>query len=117
MAVTLIGSDERVVELALDGRLDTAGVDQVETRLYALLPQAGQDVIVHLAQVDFLTSMGIRMLVTAAKAAARRKNRLVLVGSAGAVAEALESAAIDQIIPIRASRQEALDWFEQNPRA
>ena len=52
-----------VRKVALAGRLDTAGVDRIETRFGAAIVPAGKNTVVDLTEVTFLASMGIRMLI------------------------------------------------------
>ena len=51
---------ERLVKVSIVGRLDTAGVDRVETRLVAALVPPGNNAIIDLSQVEFVGSMGIQ---------------------------------------------------------
>ncbi len=68
-----VGEVRRVV---LVGRLDTAGVDVVETRFGAAIVPNGKDTIVDLSGVTFLASMGIRMLISTTRALSRKGGRL-----------------------------------------
>jgi anti-anti-sigma factor len=106
MTVTEIAGS--AVELGLAGRLDTAGVDTVETRFNAAAIAADRHTLVNMAEVGFVSSMGVRMLLTAAKALKLRHRRFMLVVPPGAVREMLETAAIDTLIPMFETREEAL---------
>ena len=53
-----------VRKVVLVGRLDTAGVDLVETKFGAAIVPNGKNTIVDLTQVTFLASMGIRMVIS-----------------------------------------------------
>ena len=75
-----------VLSLALIGRLDTPGVDRIETPLTAHLVPRGARAIVDLSQVTFLASGGIRMFITIARALGRKGGRLVLYGAQPLVA-------------------------------
>jgi anti-anti-sigma factor len=86
--------------VALVGRLDTAGVDAIELTFNAAVVARRVDAIVDLAGVAFLSSMGVRMLLTAAKALGRSGARLVLVAPGPLVAEALRHSALDEIVPV-----------------
>lgn len=106
--------DMRVTDLTgsaigveLDGRLDTPGVDAIEMRFNASVLAAGRNALVDLSQVSFVSSMGVRLLITAAKTAKARQQRLVLVVPAGPVREMLEITAIDTLIPMFMQRDEA----------
>jgi len=101
-------SNESRLEIALTGRLDTAGVDRIEIQFNAAVVAGGREALVDLSGVELITSMGIRMLITAARAMSHRHQRLVLFGAQELVAEVLETAAVDALIATVASRAEAL---------
>lgn len=108
MQMTVTEMAGSAVELGLTGRLDTAGVDAVEARFNAAAIAADRHALVNLSDVDFVSSMGVRMLLTAAKAMKQRHRRFMLVVPPGAVREMLETAAIDTLIPMFETRDEAL---------
>jgi len=68
-----------VRKVVLAGRLDTAGVDRVETRFGAAIVPAGKNTVVDLTQVTFLASMGIRMLIATTRALSRKGGKLCVV--------------------------------------
>ncbi len=98
----------RAVIVRLQGQLDTRGVDQIEARFNAAVVATGHDSLVDLGGLSVITSMGIRMLISAAKAASQRDKRLVLFGAQGIVHEALDSAALDTLIPTAPDQPQAL---------
>lgn len=108
MQMTVNEAADAAVEVALDGRLDTVGVDAIEVRFNAAVIAAGRHALVDLSAVGFVSSMGVRMLLTAAKAMKARQRRFVMVVPPGPVREMLETSAIDTLIPLFQSRQEAL---------
>lgn len=97
-----------IIGAELVGRLDTLGVDAIETRFHALVVASGRTALVDLSRVAFVSSMGVRLLISAAKAVKLRQQRLALLVPAGPVREMLETAAIDTLIPMFAQRDEAL---------
>jgi anti-anti-sigma factor len=99
MELEILEQSPELTRLALKGRLDTAGVDKVETRLNAALGR-DKDGVVDLSQVSFLASMGIRMLINAAKMQQRRGKRLVLIAPGPLVEQALKHTSLDEIIPV-----------------
>lgn len=101
-----VGEVRRVV---LVGRLDTAGVDVVETRFGAAIVPNGRNTIVDLSGVTFLASMGIRMLIATTRALSRKGARLVMFGAAPGVKDVIDTAALTEIIPLAASENEALE--------
>lgn len=91
----------------LVGRLDSAGAGKVDADFDAATVGAGENAVVDLTGVTFLASLGIRMLVTAARALAAKERRLVLVAGEGLVAETLRDGGIDQLVPLVATTAEA----------
>lgn len=94
--------------LRLAGRLDAPGADHIGVRFMASVSAPGRDTIVDLSDVSFLASMGVRLLIEGARAARLRGSKLVLFGAQELVQSVLDDAAIDQIVPIVGSRQQAL---------
>jgi anti-sigma B factor antagonist len=95
------------IRVALSGRMDAAGVDRIEPRLLAGIVHGGKNVAVDLAGVDFVSSLGIRMLLGAAKALQPRSAKLVLYGARPLVAESL-NLAVKGLIPLVADESQAL---------
>jgi anti-sigma B factor antagonist len=106
---------ERFVKVTLEGRLDTPGVDKIETRFLASLVPEASNAIVDMSRVDFISSMGIRMLVSAARSLKMRQAALAMYGVQDQVVQVLELAAIHQLIPI--CKTEADAQTAANPAA
>jgi anti-anti-sigma factor len=104
LQLTDLGNATKIV---LRGRLDTPGVGQIETRFIASIVPAGKHALVDLSGVDFLASMGIRMLITTAHSLRRKKAQLILFGAQPLVQESLDGVSLNQIIPVVASESEA----------
>lgn len=100
--------DGPVTCIRLNGRLDSPGVDGVETRFTAALVSAGRPAIVDLSGVTFLASMGIRMLISSGRALNLKGSKMVLFGATPLVQNVLEHVALDQIMPVVATESEAL---------
>jgi len=89
-----------ILSISLVGRMDSSGTQQIDLRFTALSATRKLPVLVDLSQVTFLASIGIRTLVTNAKAQKRRGGVMVLYQPSAAVEEVLKSTGIDTIIPI-----------------
>ncbi|MFG6467911.1 STAS domain-containing protein [Roseateles sp. BYS87W] len=107
MDIEVIALEPHVNCLRLQGRLDAAAVDRTEVKLNAAAVAPGQHLMVDLRGVEFLASLGIRMLITAARSLKAKGARMVLFGAQPLVHEVLEHVAIDQIIPVVADEAEA----------
>ncbi|HRD97852.1 MAG TPA: STAS domain-containing protein [Rubrivivax sp.] len=97
----------RVTRVALNGRLDTLGVDQIEVKFNAAVLASGRDTLLDLTGVSFVSSMGIRVLVTAARNLRHRQARLVMFGAQPLVRETLQSMAIDSLLALAETEAEA----------
>lgn len=100
--------------ITLAGRLDTPGVDRVETRFNAAAVANNQNAAIDLSAVSFVSSMGVRMLIGAARAMQQRGHRMVLFGAPPLVQETLDNVALDQLIPLVADRAAALQVLQHS---
>lgn len=96
-SATLAGD---ITHITLNGRLDIQGTQAIEQRFSFATTVRPEKIIVDLSRVTFLASIGIRMLVASARAQANRGGKLVLAAPAPLVREVLETAGIDQLIPL-----------------
>lgn len=93
--------------IALNGRLDMKNSLEIDTRFTALTATGHGPVLVDLSGVEFIASIGMRLLLSNAKALGQRGGRMVLAGAQPLVAEALTTAGIDTLIPLCADAAEA----------
>jgi anti-anti-sigma factor len=106
MEMTLSEIENKGIRIALHGRLDTPGVGAIESRFAAAA--ARKNALVDLSDVTFLASMGIRMLLSAARGLKLSGHKIVLFGAPALVGEVLEHAGLDQIVPIAPDENTAL---------
>lgn len=97
-----------VLRVALTGRLDTAGVSRIESQFFAAIVPRGRPTIVDLAEVAFLASLGIRMLITTARSLSSRGARIALYNARPEVMEVIEMTALHEIVPTATSEAEAV---------
>lgn len=107
MQMQLGDAGNGVLSISLIGRLDTPGVDLIETQLTARLVPLGARGIIDLSQVSFMGSGGIRMFITISRALGRRGGKLVLFGAQPLVAQVLETTSLNDIVPVRADAETA----------
>jgi len=106
MQVTALS--EGLTRVALAGRLDTTGVDRIETRFTATVVSGGQNAIIDLSRVTFIGSMGIRMFITAARSMRPRQTRLAVYGAPSMVGEVFESVSLNDVLPIVNTQADAI---------
>ncbi len=100
MQVKLLILENGVKHIILDGRLDMQGVMEVELKFTAYASSEKAGVIADLSSVPFLASIGIRMLISSAKAVQNRGGKMVLLNPVPLVADVLTTTGISAIIPI-----------------
>jgi anti-anti-sigma factor len=105
----IVTSEDRgtTARVALTGRLDIVGAERIALPL-ATLAGAKQGLIVDMSGVSFIASIGIRHLVSTAKALSRRKGLLVLLNPTEMVVEILTSSGLTDLLPIVRSDSEAV---------
>ncbi len=91
-------NDIRFIKLI--GKLDSAGYNQVDLKFTSHCSGTNVRVIVDLSEVDFLASIGIRMLTMNAKSLSSRNGKLVLLNPTTEVKNVLDMTGISPIIPI-----------------
>jgi anti-anti-sigma factor len=94
--------DGNITRIGLDGRLDIDGTRAIDQQFSYLTTTRQGRFAVDLSRVSFIASIGIRMLLTAARAQTNRGGKLVLVGPDPMGRKVLETAGVDQLVPIAA---------------
>jgi anti-anti-sigma factor len=92
--------------VVLVGKLDIVGAEKIDTPLATVAGSRG-NIVVDMAGVSFIASIGIRHLVMAAKAVARRSGKLVLLAPNPLVTDVLVTAGLEDLLPIVRSEDEA----------
>jgi len=92
--------DNGIMLINLIGRLDIIGTGEIETKFAGYCTGENVRVIVDLSEVDFLASIGIRLLTLTAKSVASRGGKMVILDPIPEVKEVLEITGIPAIIPI-----------------
>ncbi len=108
MAISFDDNKENLRRIIITGRLDIAGTDEISTKFAALAASAQRRVLVDLAGVSFLASIGIRSIISTAKAAQQRGGKMVLlVANDSTVQKTLEITGIPDLIPMFTDAAEA----------
>ena len=102
-------SIQGISRVALCGRLDISGAQDIETRFTAAVCPVGQPTLVDLSGVTFLSSMGIRVLIQVAKSLARHHARLALYAPTAEVKAVLSAAGLDTVLVIADTEPQAIE--------
>jgi anti-anti-sigma factor len=100
--------DDRITHLAIVGQLDVAGLHAIDVKFHGYTAARRRPTLVDLSALDFISSLGMGMLVSCARSLQRHGARMVLLNPRPEVEETLKAVGIDQGIPIVRSEEEAL---------
>ena len=101
MSISYDDVGENLRRIVISGRLDTPGTNSVASQLVELTAAPGKAVVVDLSAVNFLASIGIRALISSARAVQQRGGKMALVARKGStVVMSLEATGVDQLIPV-----------------
>lgn len=97
--------------LTPQGRLDAAGVRPFETEMAEHIAAGRVHLLVDLTQVDYVSSIGMRMFLTVMRSAHRQGGGLKLCGLHPHVLNVFKLAGFDRVLSIVATRAEAESSF------
>ena len=89
------------------GRIDASNAPTAEAELLAMLEKDGPSVIINLAQLSYMSSAGLRVMLVGAKRSKAGGGKAVILGAQPAVAEVLKMSGFDRIIPLANTEDEA----------
>ncbi len=98
METEVIQSDKKLLKIAVSGKLDANEVGNHAWQLYGLLNNCKTPVILNLSGVSFLSSLGIRMLITAAKDIQRNGHSLKVENPSPEAEKVIRLAGLDELI-------------------
>jgi anti-sigma B factor antagonist len=104
--------DGGIQQIRLAGRMDVAGTQAIDLKFTALTATRRAAIVVDLAEVSFLASIGMRTLLSSAKALSLKGGKMVLLSPQPMVATALFTAGIDTLIPIHHDLESACTALE-----
>ncbi len=94
--------------LEVAGRIDATTAEPFKQHLLQAIGDQPVRLVVDFAGVDFVSSIGLRVLVTAAKRIAVVRGRLLLSGMTGPVRQVFDLAGFASVAPFFADRELAL---------
>ena len=107
MELTTAQRADGIQQIVLSGRMDGAGTEQVAARFTETIAACPPRVVVDMTRVPFLSSIGIRLLLSNAKALKQHAGRMVIAGPQPLVKEVLEIVGIALLIPVHADLESA----------
>jgi len=105
--------DDNILKVTLDGRLDVQGAQSIDMKFTGLTATKKAAILVDMSKVSFLASIGMRTLVSCAKAAANRGGKMVLLSPQPLVKEVLDRTGITSIIPLYENLESAKEALQE----
>lgn len=106
--ISYVDVGEQLRRIKISGRLDIEGTNSVASQLVELAQAPKKGVVVDLSSLKFLASIGIRALITSAKAVKERGGKMVLVvNTDSTVMMSLKATGVDQFVPVFGSATDA----------
>lgn len=102
---------KRVAVVTVTGRVDSATSGELEAALKALLGKGASNLVLDLSGVDFLSSSGLRVMVTTRKALKEAGGEVVIAQPSDRVKETLELAGLDVLFTSHPTREAAVASF------
>src|SRR5262245_18802812 len=96
-----------IKRIALVGRMDITGADRVGLRLTSESAASKALILLDLSRVDYMSSIGLGVLVSTAKAVRLRGGRIVVFNPQPVVHLILTKTQVDSFMPIHNSLAEA----------
>ena len=96
------------VILALSGKLDATTAKTFEDKILAVINSGAQRLVVDLAQLEYVSSSGLRVFVVAAKKLQPTNGKVSLCGLQDQIREVFDLAGFSSILSIYGSRDEAI---------
>ena len=114
--VSIVDEDGQIV-LRLEGDIDAAQVDAVNSQILGAVDNDAHDVVVDLSKVTYLDSAGIQMLFDLIRRLhAARQGVAVAVPSDSPLATLLKITHLDEACPVAANVEECIDALDSDSK-
>ena len=109
LTISIDEIDKKIV-LRLEGRLDAVTSHILEKKLNALIAEHHHQILLDFLHIDYLSSAGLRLLLSFSKALKGKKGALILFSLDDEVMEIIKLAGFEKILLIFENEQEALQY-------
>jgi len=100
-----------IVTLSLSGRLDATTAKAFEKKILAQIESGDRRFVIDLAQLDYISSAGLRVFILAAKRLNSANGKMVLCALKDPVKEMFDLAGFLAVFSIHGSHDEAIKQF------
>ena len=100
MDIVELKKNEESLTLALKGRLDALSADDFNRKIAEVTAEGSKQILVDMSALDYISSAGLRVILTAAKQLKKQGGELKLATLQENVATVFRISGFDKIIPI-----------------
>lgn len=104
-------SMKRVQLVTVSGRVDSSTSQQFDDAINALFNDGHQNLVLNLAGVNYMSSAGLRTLVSAMKESKKHSGKVALAALSDRVEEVLELAGLNSLFEVYADNTAAVGSF------
>ena len=102
---------KRVAVLSITGRIDSATSSEFEAALQEVIGKGKRNLILDMSQVEFLSSSGLRVLVTTLKSLRKTGGELCIAQPSQRARAAIDIAGLDVLFKFFDDRESAIASF------
>lgn len=106
-----VSEQQQVTLVEVNGRVDSMNAGELGTSLSSAIDDGNTHIVLDLAQVSYMSSAGLRELVSAFKKVRRINGDLRIAQPSARVQEVLEMAGLDTIFQIFPTRTDAVGSY------
>ena len=104
---------ERMVRLALDGKLDTTTAPELEKRLQEIFSQSIGFLLFDLRNLSYISSAGIRAILFAQQEMAKRKGQVLITNLQPQIQQVLDIVGVLPSLTVLGTEQEADEYLSK----
>lgn len=102
-----VGDIDGIFLMAVSGRIDSISSNELENALQEAMNKSSR-IILDLAEAEYISSCGLRVLLAGKKALKRKKGDLILTSLQPVVRDVFEITGLSRVFSIEKTRAEAL---------
>lgn len=97
-----------VVVVRPQGRLDAASAPQLEQQLQSIIEQGHFKIVLNLANVEYLSSAGMRLMLSVSKKLKNLEGKIVVCSLSDEVMDVIKMAGFHQVLEFYPNEEESL---------
>ena len=101
-------TEKSAVVISIKGRIDTVAAPELEKCIIEIMNAIKGILILNMSEVDYISSTGLRVLLSAAKEIKAKQGEILLVGIQGLVKKVFEMSGFSMMFKIFETEEDAL---------